>query len=130
MKSLLRVNPITKSQIWTDKEFELEKYFTERKINVHKAFTNNFDTPGVLKELDDLISATYTYTKKDGVKYPLLYSITSYVFKTFQTMGINYEDKFNLAGTEQSGANVEETAGPFIDALAAFRDKIRKAAKD
>jgi cysteinyl-tRNA synthetase len=121
MKARLRINPITDDQFWTIKEFELNKLFLQKKDAIHASFLNNFNTPGVLKELEELMSATQTYVKNDKVKFPLLYAVTTYIFKIFKTMGINYEDKFNNAGDE---------VAPFINALSAFRDKIRPAARE
>jgi len=130
VKALLRNNPITKNQFWTDKEFELNKVFAEKKEAIHQALCNNFDTPGVITQLEQLISATNVYMKNPDVKYTLLVSVATYVSYIFRCIGLFYDDKLNKTETEGQAVDVEAVIAPYIDAFSNFRDKVRKAAQD
>jgi len=130
MKANMREHPITEEQIWGEKDFELFKLFGEKKLAIHKHFCNNFNTPEVIHELDELISATNSYISKPPMRYPLMNSIGDYITFIFKVMGVQYEKKTAQTNEGNQSANIEEIATPYIDSLTKFRDRVREAAKN
>jgi len=130
VRAQLRSNPITKTQIWLDKEFELNKVFAEKKEAIHQALCNNFDTPTVISQLEQLISATNIYMSKPEIRYPLLVSVATYVSYIFRCIGLFFDDKLSKNETETGTVDVESIVAPYLDAFSTFRDKVRKSAQD
>jgi cysteinyl-tRNA synthetase len=129
LKANMRVHGITEEQKWNEKDFELFNLFQEKKKLVHQHLCNNFYTPGVIHDIDILISAVNTYMSKDPIKYPLLNSIGDYIIFIYKCLGLAYEKKKPQGGEEAKNQNVEEIVTPYVDALANFREKVREAGK-
>ena len=54
------------------------------KDKIHTHFCTNFFTPGVIKELDNLITIINVYLQTPKTKYPLLTSIITYIKHIFK----------------------------------------------
>jgi len=84
----MRDHPITEEQRWNDKDKNLLKHLEEKKTIIHNHFLNNFNTSGVILELDQLVSAVYIYMKDLPYRYPLLNTIADYMSYIFKVMGL------------------------------------------
>jgi len=128
LKANVRDHPITEEQVWKGCDFELFKYFGETKKRIHKHFCNNFSTPDVIHEIDELISYTNVYMAKNILKYPIVNSIGDYIVFIFKCIGVVYE--YKAAGSQgKTNQNAEEIADPYMKVLSDFRIKVRDAAK-
>lgn len=56
---------------------------------MHKEFCNNFNTPGVIQLLDDLMTALNTYKMETKPKYNIINGIFNYLNKIFKVIIIN-----------------------------------------
>ena len=62
VKATLRLKDIKETeQKWTEKDYELQKQFREKQVQVHAALADNFDTPLAIKLLSQLITSTNSY---------------------------------------------------------------------
>lgn len=53
---------------------------------------NNFDTPPIIKLLDDLMIFTNKYfTQQAEIKLPLIEKVTNYIKFIYKCFGINFE---------------------------------------
>lgn len=57
-----------------------------KKLKVHESFCNNFNTPGVIKEIDELITAVNAYLNQGPAKFTLLTSIYDYIKFIFKVI--------------------------------------------
>jgi len=117
-------NPLTDDQKWKEKEKVLNETFQQKKRAIHEHFCKNFNTPGVISEIDSFIKAINVYLAQFPVKYTLLLSIQEYLLFIFKVMGLNYEETTNLE--KKGGENMID----LIDAVAVFRDQIRNSAME
>lgn len=122
LEAVLRKNPLTDDQKWREKEKQLNETFQQKKKSIHEFFCQNFNTPGVILEVDELIKIINSYLIQFPVRYTLLISIQEYLLFIFKVMGLNYEAN-KTVGNKSEGNMV-----PLIDAVAVFRDQIRNAA--
>ncbi|KAI0564140.1 Cysteine--tRNA ligase [Gracilaria domingensis] len=100
---------------------------------VHQYLADNFDTPGALREIQNLIRSTNAYLASQGVKANelALESIGRYVTKMFKVFGlvtgggdIGYGEDASAGGQSR-----EKVLSPVLDAFCDFRDKIRQTAR-
>lgn len=124
LRAILRKNPLSNEQKWEEREKKLHSAFSDVKSAIHDNLRNNFNTPGVLSEIDEFIKNVNTYLSVFPVKYTLLLSIQDYLLFIFKVLGLNYED----CGKVENKGN-EDLLG-LIDGVAVFRDQIRSAAID
>jgi len=129
LRANLRDHPISEEQKWNEKDFQLSHLFQEKKKIVHQHLCNNFYTPGVMYDIDQLISAVNGYMSKEPMKYPLLNSIGDYIIFIFKCLGLSYEKKKSTTEGGSDPQNVEETITPYVDALSKFREKVREAGR-
>ena len=58
-------------------------------------------------------------------------TVSRYVFKILKVFGVyNEEDFATQTGGDQASVSVEESMAPLVDALATYRDNIKKVAKE
>lgn len=119
LEAVLRKNPLSDEQKWQEREKNLHKMFQTTKQAVHKHFLNNFNTPGVLNEIDEFIKAVNSYLVVFPVKNTLLLSIQEYLVFIFKVMGLNYEE----CGKVENKGNEDFLS--LVDGVAVFRDQIR-----
>ena len=100
IKAALRTNPMSAPQKWSQKESvgilfsqptklskDLYKEFEMNKSKIHAEFCNNFNTPGVIQAIEDLMKATNIYLMKPNQVYCILNSIYKYlkfIFDVFE----------------------------------------------
>ena len=92
---------------------------------------DSFDTATAVNELSALVSAANIYLKTDGFKAPLVLQVSRYIFNTLSAFGV-YESG-NLPSFEAEDAanvNVEDVITPVMNALADYRDEVKRRAKD
>jgi len=95
---------------------------------------NNFNTSGVVGELQALMKETAKYMKGSEGNQPrhlLVLSIARYITKMFSCFGLTDESIYNVGfggGGGGGGASKEEVTAPILDAFVSFRDNVRAAA--
>jgi len=95
---------------------------------VHERLCDNFDTPGAMLALCDLVKATNTYLASD-LPPPayLLRRIASFITQILRLFGVvegGDDLGFPLA---DGGGSKEETLRPYLDAFRDFRQEVRTA---
>ena len=101
---------------------------------MHNSFCDNFNTPGVITNILDLIRNTYDYQEKTSkekkLKLHLIYTIAKFISDILKCLGLVYNtefvDYFRL-GDDNSGKNAEEIISPFIDVITKFRHEVKNA---
>ena len=81
------------------------------------SFSNNFDTPSVIKALLELVS--FTNSKLDLVSACTLYQVRDFVKRILDILGINKEEKVR-----------DEDSENLAKLINIFRNKIRMALKE
>lgn len=115
-------------------DLELSKELERCQRKVHECFTDNFDTPGALLEIQNLIRSTNAYMGTGGKNSnaSLLESIGRYIIRIFRVLGLISESLGDLSYGEDGaveGSSREFVVAPVLDAFSSFRDEIRKAAR-
>lgn len=115
-------------------ERELGKELMRRQETIHNCLTDNFDTPGALLEIQNLVRSTNAYisSRKSEAYGPLLESIGRYVTKMFKVFGVAGEGVGEIGYTESSsgeGTSREGVLAPVLDAFCEFRDSVRRTAR-
>lgn len=108
------------------------KLLQEKKKSIHEALCDNFNTPLVLKNLQELISKTYEYeskTRANTFKLHTAFSIAQFVANILKALGLVYRNEFLeyfiLDSNQQTS---EEVVTPYIETSVKFRDNIKAAA--
>lgn len=117
-----------------DLEIELSKELTRRQETIHDCLADNFDTPGALLEVQNLIRSTNAYLGTQGGESngALLESIGRYVTKMFRVFGLSSEGVGEIGYGDDGagdGQSRESVVGPVLDAFCEFRDSVRKTAR-
>mmetsp|Transcript_82660 Transcript_82660/g.233652 ORF Transcript_82660/g.233652 Transcript_82660/m.233652 type:complete len:538 (-) Transcript_82660:49-1662(-) len=117
---------------WLEKEVgwgksgdrSLSTSLMDTQSNVHSCLCNNFDTPGAINALVNLVTETNKYlTNNDLPAVYLLNKIAAFVTKTLKMLGL-VPDEIGF-GSMAGGASTEETLRPYLDALRDFRHDVR-----
>ena len=122
LTAVIRKNPMTDDQKWGTKEKALNEIYQQKKKAIHENFCLNFNTPGVISEIDEFIKSMNSYLVQYPLKYTLLASIQNYLLFIFKVLGLNYEEPPVVESKEN------QNLAPLIDAVAVFRDQIRDSA--
>lgn len=117
-----------------DLEIELSTELNRRQETIHSCLADNFDTPGALLELQNLIRSTNAYigSQGDASNGLLLELIGRYVSKMFRVFGLTSDGAADIGyGDEGSGESQsrETVIAPVLDAFSEYRDKVRKSAR-
>lgn len=117
-----------------DVEMELGKELDRRQEAIHNYLADDFDTPGALLEMQNLIRSTNAYISAKGsdVNGLMLERIGRYLSKMFRVFGLTGDAAGDIGyGDEGSGAGQsrEVVVGPILDAFSEFRDSIRTTAR-
>ena len=111
---------------------EFNNFFNQTKKEVHQFFCDNFNTPGVVSNILELIKKTYEYEEKckskKSLKLHLVYGIAKYISDILKCLGLVYNtdfvDYFKLSEAD-GGKNAEEILTPFINAITDFRGQVK-----
>lgn len=136
VKAVLRAGKITDVQRWDSHARELQLAVESAKTNVDNALKDDFDTPGSLTALADLVKATNLYLegcekeKRTPVNLVVRNS-AKYVTKIFKTFGLIPENSgVDIGFPVGGGSDGEEQLTPLLDALIDFRSTVREKARD
>lgn len=139
VKAEIRTNPVKGPSKWEpgteDKsEHVLATAIVDARAAVREALADDFDTPKALLVLQRLVNATNKYiaAKTDAgeprVPY-LLQAAGETVTKVFAVFGLTFDAPIGFGDSTGAGASREETLAPVLDAVTAFRDEVRAAAR-
>lgn len=111
---------------------EFNNFFIKTKKEIHQFFCDNFNTPGVVSNLLELIKKTYEYQDKcasrKALKIHLVYGVAKYISDILKCLGLVYNtefvDYFKLNESD-GGKNAEEILTPFINVITEFRGEIK-----
>ena len=111
---------------------EFNNFFIKTKKEIHQFFCDNFNTPGVVSNLLELIKKTYEYQDKSAskktLKIHLVYGVAKYISDILKCLGLVYNtefvDYFKLNESD-GGKNAEEILTPFINVITEFRGEIK-----
>jgi len=116
---------------YTASELILQKQLEKCQDTVHKALSDNFDTPTVMKALKSVVSDTYSYLSSN--KCPnvrLLIQVAVYVTDILRVFGVvESEDKIGFQ-SEGSTVSSDDVILPFVKTLSEFRDEMRSSARE
>ncbi|KAL3680926.1 hypothetical protein R1sor_023882 [Riccia sorocarpa] len=136
---LLRQMNVNDNQRWGEEERTLSKKFLNAEDQVRQRLEDNFDTPGALNVLLDLVSELYSYRDKQvrvNLNIHLVKEIALFVTKILGVFGLSDAGKGEIGwGTLPGSAgvpsgNLETVLGPYLDAMASFRDQVRAGARE
>ena len=134
IKVWARENDLKRDLKFDPEDSELNKFFNESKKNIHQFFCDNFNTPGVVTSLLELIKKTYEYhdkcNQKKSLKLHLVYGVAKYISDILKCLGLVYNtefvDYFRLSEGD-GGKNAEEILTPFINAITDFRGEVKES---
>lgn len=134
LREISRKDPRTHVARPKDIEMELSKELERRQNSIHDCLVDNFDTPGALLELQNLVRSTNAYIGTQGLdsnKF-LLERIGRYLTKIFRVVGLCSEGIGEIGYGDDgagNGQSRESAIGPMLDVLSEFRDSVRKLAR-
>jgi cysteinyl-tRNA synthetase len=132
MKVWIRENDLKKDLKFDQNENSILKLLQEKKKFIHDALCDNFNTPLVLKHLQELISKTYDYelkTRSTSFKLHIAFSIAQFIAHILKSLGLVFRNEFlDYFIVDSNQQTSEEVLTPYIDAAVKFRDSIKTAA--
>ena len=134
IKVWARENDLKRDLKFDAEDSALNKFFNESKKNIHQFFCDNFNTPGVVTSVLELIKKTYEYhdkcEQKKSLKLHLVYGVAKYISDILKCLGLVYNtefvDYFRLSESD-GGKNAEEILTPFINAITDFRGEVKES---
>jgi len=134
VKTLLRSDWLADEVGLRDREADLDllRKIHETQTRVHEALCENFNTPGALAAMVELVAESNKYLRrpKNSPCVVLIRKAARYISGIMRVFGVipgNDEIGFAVGG---GGADKEATVEPFVQALIDFRDEVRAAARD
>jgi cysteinyl-tRNA synthetase len=128
----MRENDLKKDLKFNEFDNQLITVLKEKKNSVHEALSDNFNTPLVIKLINELISRTYDYetkTKGNSFKIHIIYSVAQFVAFIMKSFGLIYRTEFiDYFILDSTSLSAEQTLTPYIEALTRFRDNIKTTA--
>ena len=132
IKVMIRENDLKKDLKYDDEDTNLNNFFISSKKNIHQYFCDNFNTPGVISTILELIKKVYEYqdkcSQKKSIKLHLIYGISKYISDILKCLGLIYNtdfvDYFRISEND-GNKNEEEILTPFIDIITDFRGEIK-----
>ncbi|PJF17306.1 putative cysteinyl-tRNA synthetase [Paramicrosporidium saccamoebae] len=109
-------------------ERDLIDLLTEVRNKVHIALCDNFDTPAVLGQLQELVNRTNIYIQSQPTPNAyVLRMVGKFVKKMLKTFGVIAEsgDDFAIEASGTGSQDVWETVGPILEIVSEYRDQIR-----
>ena len=143
IKAILRTDrgSIQSDQKWDTTAIELQKQLYLVQVKVDEALKDDFNTPGVMTHLLDLVKLTNIYmetTTATGTTIPMcglvLRNVATYVTKILQMFGVIEDDCTAIGftvggGSDGGGNNREQIVTPILDAVQSFRSTVREKAR-
>lgn len=134
LREVGRKNPQTQTARPNNIEMELSKELERRQNTIHNCLVDNFDTPGVLLELQNLVRSTNAYIGSHGSDSNalMLECVGRYLTKMFRLLGLCGESVGEIGYGEVGagdGQSRESAMGPVLDVLSEFRDSVRRLAR-
>lgn len=116
----------THQQKWNEKDYELNNFYRKQKSLIHHYMCDNFNTPSIIQEASNLVSAVSIYMGVDNteIKSPIVKEIANYVSFIMNTLGFTRGDDFAYETTDGDSDPIT----PLMDLLKNFRNEIRGAA--
>ncbi|KJH52646.1 cysteine--tRNA ligase [Dictyocaulus viviparus] len=121
---------------YNSKDLSVVEEFSNIKDEIHRALCDSIDTRTVIEKLRELINIgnAYIYEKDREATVPnclLLRNIASYITNMFTVFGvIPKSSEIGYPMESQLSLNDKEaTLMPYLNALACFRERVRKIAK-
>ena len=132
IKVWARENDLKKDLKLDNDDTTFNDFFNKSKKEIHQFFCDNFNTPGVVTSIMELIKKTYDYqdkcNTKKSLKLHLIYGVGKYISDILKCLGLVYNtefvDYFRLNEGE-GGKNAEEILTPFINTITEFRGEIK-----
>ncbi|XP_065835615.1 cysteine--tRNA ligase, cytoplasmic-like [Oscarella lobularis] len=138
-KDLLRNQGIENEAFakWGPLEKELNAKFLLKKSSIHVALCDSIDTASALNHMRDLVKEANIYISmcrqsSRDFNLSLIKSVAVYLTNMLKVFGAIPDDctiGFPLSSAGELSAGVEAVAGPFVGALARFRDDVRVVAR-
>lgn len=136
VKHIMRTTPshgVEAFQKWNEDEIALNDQLHQCMVEVHKALCDNIDTHSVMMSLKELVSNTNIYIENKRKDRPthnraLLKNVATFITRMFDILGLIGKPEEVGFPTSGQSANMEELVMPYLDALATFRDNVRKEA--
>jgi cysteinyl-tRNA synthetase len=122
-RAALRAHRISETQKLKQADKDLLTEFRTRQTQIHAALCDNLSTDAAMDIITDIINKANLYMEKADFKALALTAIYKYVIWIMSVFGLNYE------GSGESRSS-EEVVGPVADAVMAFRERVRAAARD
>ena len=107
-----------------------ERKFTEllnaKKAQAHQSILNNFDTPGSMVALNEIVDGFYSYKEeaKEALAFPICLDAGRYVTRILQVFGVDFSSESGEGGTTTR----EELITPFVEDMVAFREEMKAIA--
>ena len=134
VKTLLRTQWLDNEVGFRDREADLSllRKIHDTQTRTHEALCDNFNTPGALAAMVELVTETNKYLRrpKNSPCVVLVRKAARYISSILRTFGVipgNDDIGFKVGG---DGGDKEATVEPFVQALIDFRDQVRAAARD
>ncbi|XP_026747032.1 cysteine--tRNA ligase, cytoplasmic [Trichoplusia ni] len=119
--------------VWDAEEQQLSAKLTSVKEQVHAALCDNIDTRSALDALRELVGAAHVYLRRTQPRSsPLLAAAARYVTDILHIFGAIEGPRGGIGFpvADANSAGLEETVMPYLEALSAFRLRVRTAARE
>jgi cysteinyl-tRNA synthetase len=135
-KAVLRRLGSDKAQYVGEREGTMLNALESAKTKVRAALLDDFDIPGAIDSLRELVKETNKYLEENVVSSVVLSSAARYITSVLRVLGL-VNDQADIgfpldsgagAGVEGAGGSREATLTPFLDILTKFREAVRLAA--
>eukprot|EP01116_Phalansterium_solitarium_P022088 TRINITY_DN7169_c0_g1_i1.p1 TRINITY_DN7169_c0_g1~~TRINITY_DN7169_c0_g1_i1.p1 ORF type:complete len:761 (-),score=270.56 TRINITY_DN7169_c0_g1_i1:47-2329(-) len=119
-------------QSWTEVDAELHAQLQLAQDTVDTCLKDSFDTVGAMHALLDLVSQTNIYFSKTKQRRAYLVSrVGSFVTRMLKIFGVIEADSVGWQAPSGGAQSADEQLTPaLLNALAAFRNEVRTAARD
>ena len=122
-RAALRAHQISEKQKLKQEDKDLLAEFRTRQTQIHAALCDNISTDAAMDIITDIICKANAYMQRADFKALPLNAIYKYVVWIMSVFGLNYE------GSGESRSS-EEVVGPVANAVMAFRERVRAAARE
>lgn len=117
---------------WEPEEQRLFAKLSMAKDQVHAALCDNIDTRGAIDALRELVCACHVYLRGARARpSPALAAAARYVTDVLHVFGVVEGPRGGIGFPvgDADGVSLEETVMPYLEALSAFRERVREAAR-
>lgn len=138
LRSMKQLNHSDAYGKFAEHDIALNERFSAIKKQIHLALCDSIDTPSVMENIRQLISATNIYmnTSNSTINSLVLRNISVYITRLLDIFGLNLSSPavdngigFTRSTDQQASAvNVEDIAMPYVEQFALFRDAVRTQA--